>query len=224
MFSGAVRIDRPDDLQRSAIAVKRLTLTLAACLLATNLAFSQAPSAAPAAPSPHKVGLIDMAHIFKNYDKFKALTESLQKEIEASDTDAKKMLEQLQAKQQLLTSGTLAEGSPDYAKAEAELLEMQTTLETFRRKAQRDFLRKEADVYKTVYMEVEDAVTRYARYYKYTLILRFNRQTVDSAENPRDVISGMNRQVVFHRSDEDITDPILSHLNGEWQKKRSAAR
>ncbi len=208
--------------------MKRLTLTLAACLLATNLAFSQAPSAAPsaapAAPSLHKVGLIDMAHIFKNYDKFKALTESLQKEIEASDADAKKMLDQLQARQQLLTSGTLAEGSPDYTKAETELLEMQTNLEAFRRKAQRDFLRKEADVYKTVYMEVEDAVTRYARYYKYTLILRFNRQTVDSAENPRDVISGMNRQVVFHRSDEDITDPILSHLNGEWQKKRSAAR
>ncbi|MCA9079242.1 MAG: OmpH family outer membrane protein [Planctomycetaceae bacterium] len=203
--------------------MNRLILSLAACVTVATLAFAQAPSTPPKPAVPHKVGLIDMAHIFKNYEKFTALTESLQKEIEASDNQAKQMLEALQAKQKLLTGGTLVEGSPDFAKHEAELLDMQTNLETFRRKSQRDFLRKEADVYKTVYLEVEDAVKRYAEYYQYTLVLRFNRQNVDSAENPRDIISGMNRQVVFHRADEDITDPILSHLNGEWSKRRAAS-
>ncbi len=206
---------------------------------ATQPAAQRSAAVAPATPPPvnpaavnpavrtqHQVGLIDMAHIFKNYQKFTVLTESLQAEIKATDDQAKLMVERLQTQQQVLTSGNLAEGSPEFARAEAQLLEMQSSLQAFQRKAQREFLIKEADIYKTVYLEVETAVAQYATYYHYTLVLRFNRQSVDVAENPRDIISGMNRQVVYHRTDDDITDVILNFLNADWQSKqsRSAAR
>jgi outer membrane protein len=165
------------------------------------------------------VGLIDMAYVFKNYEKFTALTESLQKEIEQTDGQARGIVEKMKQLQGQLTSGNLQDGSPDSSKIEAELVKSKTELETFKLTAQRDFLRKEADIYKTVYLEVENAVRRYSAYYQYTLVLRFNRQKVDEAENPRDIINGMNRQVVFFRAQDDLTDPILDYLNGEWRKQ-----
>jgi outer membrane protein len=165
-----------------------------------------------------------MAYVFKNYEKFTAMTASLQKEIEQTDDQAKAHISQIKQYQEQLSSGNLQEGSPDYTKLENQLLKAQTDLETFKRMAQREFLRKEADIYKTIYLEVEDAVQRYASYYQYTLILRFNRQTVDEAEKPQDIINGMNRQVVFFRPQDDITNSILDHLNGEWRKLQSSGR
>ncbi|MEZ5942213.1 MAG: OmpH family outer membrane protein [Planctomycetaceae bacterium] len=207
--------------------MKRIIFSLALLVLASPLAMGQTPQATGGqAPAKHQVGLIDMAHIFKNYQKFTTLTESLQAEIQKADEQGQQMVEQIKTQQQVLTSGNLVEGSPEFTAAEAKLLEMQTAVQTFQRKNQRDFLKKEADIYKTVYLEVEDAVSRYAQYYNYTLVLRFNRQSVDSAENPREIITGMNRQVVFYRTSDDITDRILEFLNGEWQAKqtRSAER
>ncbi|MCA9029926.1 MAG: OmpH family outer membrane protein [Planctomycetaceae bacterium] len=207
--------------------MKRIIFSLVLLVLASPLAVGQTPQpAAGQAPAKHQVGLIDMAHIFKNYQKFTTLTESLQSEIQKADEQGQQLVEQIKTQQQVLTSGNLVEGSPEFAAAEAKLLEMQTSVQTFQRKNQRDFLKKEADIYKTVYLEVEDAVGRYAQYYNYTLILRFNRQSVDSAENPREIITGMNRQVVYYRTSDDITDRILEFLNSEWQAKqtRSAER
>jgi outer membrane protein len=177
-----------------------------------------AASGSPEAPV-HQVGLIDMSFVFKNYQKFNTMTASLQEEISQMDDQAKTMVERMKQMQGQLTGGTLKEGSPEFVETETALMNAKSELETFKRVAQRDFLRKEADIYKTIYLEVEDAVRRYAAYYHYTLVLRFNRQDVEEAENPRDVMNGMNRQVLYFRSQDDLTDPILDYLNSEWQKQ-----
>ena len=159
-----------------------------------------------------------MAHVFKEYDKFKALSDGLRAEVEASDEEAKVRIEELQSIQAQLTSGTLTQGSAEYNALEQRLVSKSSELETFRKMKQRDFLRAEADIYKTVYLEVQDAVQKYARYYKYTLIMRFNRDKVEDADNPQEIIQSMNRPVVYHRAEDDLTDPILNFLNGEYSK------
>ena len=111
---------------------------------------------------------------------------------------------------------TLQDGSDDYIANEKKILTLQTNLESFRKVQQREFLRKEAEIYKTVYMEVQENVQRYAKHYGYTLIIRFNRQSVDAAENPQEIITSMNRQVVYYREDDDLTDPILDYLNKQY--------
>ena len=194
---------------------KFLLLAATAWALTSTAAFAQQQA-------PNQVGLIDMAYVFKNYQKFTAMTESLQKEIEQSDSQAKAMIEQLKQIQDQLTSGNLQAGSADYVKLENQMLDVQTKVQTFRQVAQRDFLRKEADLYKTIYLETEDAVNRYAQYYHYTLVLRFNRQKVDEAENPQEIINGMNRQVIYFRPQDDLTDPILDFLNDQWRQKQTA--
>lgn len=203
----------------------------AGLLLAPNAAIGQetgraqaasAAATAPAAATVHQVGLIDMAHVFKEYTKFKAMSESLKTEVQATDDEAKSMVQALQQMQAQLQSGALAEGSDQFAALEGQLVTKGTELETFRKMKQREFVRKEADIYKTVYLEVQDAVAQYARIYKYTLIMRFNRDKVESAENPQEIIASMNRPVVFHQAKDDLTDPILKYLNEQYGK--TAAR
>ncbi|HVJ85649.1 MAG TPA: OmpH family outer membrane protein [Caulifigura sp.] len=201
--------------------MKKLIVCSAAALVATGLfvstrdAVAQAPAAAK--QPVHQVGLIDMAHVFKNYDKFKTSTTALQEQIKQADEQAKKQIDAMKLMQEKLTN--LQQGSPDYAALEAQLIAATTKLETFKKTSQLSFLRAEADIYKTVYLEVQTAVQQYADVYKYTLILRFNRNPVEDAENPQAIIQSMNRQVVHYRGEDDLTDPILKYLNAKYAEK-----
>jgi outer membrane protein len=203
--------------------VKKLILCSAAVAVAAGLFLSTGRShgQAGAEGPPHQIGLIDMAFVFKKYDKFKTQTEALQASIKNADEQAKAKVELMKQMQERLT--TLQSGSPDYSKTEAQLIQAQTELETFRKKSQLDFLRSEADIYKTVYLEVQKTVEQYAKAYKYTLIMRFNRSPVEDADNPQEIIQSMNRQVVFYQNRDDLTDPILEYLNKEFAKKSGGA-
>lgn len=201
---------------KRAIPWTSAVVLLAGVLTLTTAAWSQNEKAtAPAAQSnlPHKVGLIDMAHVFKNYKKFEALREDLKVEISESEAKAKGMQQELvdlQAKMKELT-----EGSPAYAKAEQEIVRKAAEFETFRRTASRDFLKKESKIYLQVYNETSEAVKKYADFYKYTLVIRFNSEELDT-ENPQTLLQGMNRQVVYHRDEDNITESVLDYLNRRY--------
>lgn len=203
--------------------MKKLILCSAAVAIAAGVFLSTRDLHGQAAerPSAHQVGLIDMAYVFKNYDKFKASTEALQADIKAADDKAKAQVEAMKTLQEKLT--VLTQGSPDRQKVENDLIGMQTKLETFRKTSQLEFLRREADIYKTVYLEVAQSVEQYAKHYKYTLIMRFNRAPVENAENPQEIIQSMNRQVVYYRAQDDITDSILGYLNEQFKANGGTA-
>ena len=79
----------------------------------------------------------------------------------------------------------------------------------------REFLKKESQIYLQVYNEVSKMVEKYATHFNYTLIIRFNREDLDT-ENPQQLLQGMNRQVVYYRPNEDITTPVLESLNKKF--------
>lgn len=198
--------------------MKKLIIYSAAALMAAGLFLSARESLGQGTAQPkqaaHQVGLIDMAHVFKNYEKFKTSTAALQDQIKAADESAKKQIDAMKVVQEKMTQ--LQQGSPDYAALEGQLIGATTKLETFKKTSQLSFLRAEADIYKTVYLEVQTAVQQYAGVYKYTLIMRFNRNPVEDAENPQAIIQSMNRQVVYYRGEDDLTDPILNYLNAKY--------
>lgn len=196
-----------------------LTIAVASLgLMVATATVSAQDAAAPAAP--HQIGLIDMAHIFKNYEKFKDQTASLQKAAEEAEAQAQDMMNQGKQLQQQLQ--TMQVGSPDYNKIEAQLIELKNKLETFRQVEQQKIVRQQADLYKTIYLEVQDVVNRYASHYKYTLIIRFSRTEVAESTNPQAILQNMNRQVVHYQPQDDITDPILKYLNDSYKKTASA--
>lgn len=209
-------------MKRTIIGACALALIAGVLTLSGN-AWSQskeAPGAASAPSSPHKVGLIDMAHVFKNYKKFEALREELKEEISASEEKAKAMQAELAEMQKAMKG--LTEGGPEYTKAEQAVVKKAADFETFRRAASRDFLKKESQIYLQVYNETSAAVKKYADYHKYTLVIRFNREELDT-ENPQNLLQGMNRQVVYHHEEDDITLSVLDFLNRRYTSTSSPA-
>lgn len=184
---------------------------LAGVLALSGNAWSQQGSERAASPNvPHKVGLIDMAFVFKNYKKFETLREELKLEIAGSEEKAKAVQQETQQLQGQLKQ--LNEGSPEHGKLEKQLVQKMAEFETFRREKSREFLKKESQIYSQVYHEVEDVVKLYATQFGYTLVIRFNREDNEN-DTPQAIMQNMNRQVVYYREDDDITQKILNKLN-----------
>lgn len=199
----------------------------AAPALAQQASPAAAPAAAAPANLPHKVALIDMAYVFQHYEKFQALRDEIKGEIEKTDADGKQKLQKLNAMQaelKQLVEGGFNETSNEYAAKEKALAEASAEFQTFQKIAQRDFLRKEADVYKQIYLEVTDMVQKYAKWKQYTLVLRFSRDNLDDASNPQETLQRMNvRQVIYHQTQDDLTDDIVKYLNQQYKQTTGGA-
>jgi molecular chaperone GrpE len=135
--------------QRSASAVKKVIVSasvialLAGVLALTGDAWSQqgkegASGAAAATNIPHKVGLIDMAFVFKNYKKFESLREDLKVEIASSEEQAKEMQKEIVEYQQKLKD--LKEGGAEYTKLEQQAVKKAAEFENFRRRTAKERL------------------------------------------------------------------------------------
>ncbi|MCA9061330.1 MAG: OmpH family outer membrane protein [Planctomycetaceae bacterium] len=201
------------------------------CLLAAAVAvvgqsgilFAQA-GAAPAAGQevPHRVGLIDMAEVFQGYKKFEKLRAELQAEIEKSDAEAKGMIERMQALQKEIGESNFAPGSAQYEQAEKQLLDAKGQFDSFRAATQRKLARRESEMFKVIYADTTSMVTKYAEWAKYTVVIRFDRKGIDDETPPAEAVQRMNKTVVFHRTQDDITDQVLKALNSQYEASLGA--
>jgi len=156
-----------------------------------------------------------MKHIFKNYKRVEDLLKDLKAEVTKTDQQAQQMAAAMKQKKAQLSQ--LKQGTPAYENLERALTQDVANFETFRKVAQRDFMRKETQIYRTVYIEVSKAVDKYAEYYKYTLVVRFERGSVEGAEATQEVVGRMNSQIIYHRAEDDITGSILDYLNRSYK-------
>jgi Skp family chaperone for outer membrane proteins len=206
--------------------VKRNTFVMLATLALAYQSPLTAQEAAPAAPaadrSPSRVGLIDMAMVFEGYDKFKVLRDELSAEIEKSDAEAKVMVERMQQKQKDLQESGLQPGSPEYEQAERGLLDAKGEFESFRAATQRRLARRESDMFKVIYADASGMVQRYAEHVGYTVVIRFDSKGIEDETAPAEAVQRMNKQVVYHRPENDITKIVLSALNREYASRRTA--
>ena len=199
---------------------------LAACAVALAspaLAQNAAPAAAASKDTtPHRIGLIDMAEVFQGYKKFEELRQGLQTEIEASDAQAKGMVEHMQKLNAEATEQKFAPGSPQFEAAEKQLLQEKSNFEAFRTATQRKLARRESEMFKVIYADTTSAVGKYADYAKYTIVMRFDRKDIDENTAPQEAVQRMNKQIVYYRNTEDITDVVLNFLNKEYAKTAPA--
>lgn len=201
-----------------------LSTSVVVCMIGLGLALTnawgQGAAKAPAESIPHKVGLIDMAYLFSKYQKFDALRADLKAEIEGADAQMKVKLEKIKGLQ--LAMKELVPNSPDFVAHEKQITEMAAGAEADRKNLQRKFMREETKVYQTVYRDVLDAVNKYASIYKYTLIVRYSRDEAEPVDDPQKVMQALQRQVVFNRPEDDITDSVLTYLNKQYKPSTPA--
>ncbi len=210
--------------------MKNLVVAFVAALAVSSvvavLAQDSAKPAAAAAKdtTPHRVGLVDMAEVFQGYKKFEDLRAELSAEIEKSDAEAKIMVEKMQKMQLAMQESKLAPGSPEYELAEKQLLDAKGEFEAFRAATQRKLARRESEMFKVIYADTTTMVKKYAEYAKYTIVVRFDRKDIDENTQPSEAVQRMNKQVVYYRADDDITDVVLSTLNKQYGGSSGAAK
>lgn len=173
------------------------------------------PASATAAESPHKIGLIDMGRVFKEYKKFEVLREEWKTEYTANEDNLKTMATAIQKVVEQMKQ--YKPGSEEFVKLEAQQGQMAAKFETTRKNSQRELVRQEADIYKTVYLETMDVLKKFADHFNYTLIMRFNSEEVEG-EDLQKLQIGLNRVIVFHRTEDDLTDGVVGHLNTLYEK------
>lgn len=181
------------------------------------------PEASDKAESAHKVGLIDMAEVFQGYKKFEELRNQLQAEIDQSDAEAKVMIEKLQKLQTEVQEKKFTPGSPQFEQAEKQLLDGKAAFESFRAATQRKLARRESEMFKVIYSDTTMAVELYAKHAKYTVVMRFDRKGIDENTPPAEAVQRMNKQVVYFRPSDDITDVVLGYLNKEYEKSAGSS-
>lgn len=195
-----------------------LTAAIVAGFIFTRPTVAQSEKAAAG-----KIGLIDIVYVFKNYDKVETMLKALAEEAKETDSALKTKVQDMQQIQKQLKSGNLAQGSPQYKQLEQKLITLSTEVESERKMRQLEFVRKESEIYKSVYVEIQDTVSMFAKHYDYDVILKFSRDNVDEASNPQQVMQRMNRQVVHFDPQDDITEPILKYLDQQFAKTAGGA-
>ena len=180
----------------------------------------EAPKTAPAAKdaSPHRVGLVDMAEVFQGYKKFEDMRAELQAEIEKSDAEATLMVERMKKMQQDLVETKLAPGSAQYEQGEKALLDAKGEFEAFRAATQRKLARRESEMFKVIYADTTSMVKKYAEFAKFTVVIRFDRKDINDETPPSEAVQRMNKQVVYHRGEDEITNVVLETLNKQYEQ------
>lgn len=212
--------------------MRKLAVALAAALavgfqLPAMVQEAARPAAKPAAEkerAPSRVGLIDMAKVFEGYAKFKVLRDELAAEIEKSDAEARVMVEKMQAMQKELQESGFQPGSAEYERAEKGLLDAKGEFEAFRAATQRKLARRESEMFKVIYADTTSMIRKYAEWAEYTVVIRFDSKDIEEDTPPAEAVQRMNKQVVFYRAENDITDIVLQSLNKAYQGSAAAPK
>ncbi|MFN5298383.1 MAG: OmpH family outer membrane protein [Planctomycetaceae bacterium] len=192
------------------------TVLLSSIVGGAPASWAQAPAAAPAekADRATRIAVVDIAHLFENYGKWKDYAEERKVEKEQIEADFKAQQEKLVEVATMLNE--LKAGSPDYAKKEAEAAKLKANLESFKTIKQREFARREMQMQQAIYGEIQEAIGKVSEHNGYSVVLQHLRSDGDNS-NPRRLQAQMNQPVVWHRKRDDVTDAVLEYMNRRYQ-------
>jgi Skp family chaperone for outer membrane proteins len=191
-------------------------VALACCIGLTAPAMGQTQ---PAAAAPVKIGLVDMARVFKEYNKFEDMRASLKAEMETALAEAKKIAADAEKVKEELK--LLKPGSAEYIKRESDLAQLSSDFETKRKLANVQYQRKEAEIFQDIYVDSVGVIKLYAEHFKFSMVMRFNSAELDKT-NPSSLANGLNKLVIYHLPQDDITDAVIDYLNRKYAPTKPA--
>jgi len=188
-------------------------VALACCIGLTAPAMGQTQPAAAAPVTPVKIGLVDMARVFKEYNKFEDMRASLKGEMEVALAEAKRIAADAEKIKEELK--LLKQGSAEYIKRESDLAQLSSDFETKRKLANVQYQRKEAEIFQDIYVDAVGVIKLYAEHFKFSMVMRFNSAELDKNDQAS-VVNGLNKLVIYHRPQDDITDAVIDYLNRKY--------
>lgn len=154
-----------------------------------------------------RLAVLDVSKVFKEYVKFKSLAETFKAELETKEGQLKTDEQQIRAK---IESAKDIKSPADRERIEKEVNDLKFAFDRNRQKFRGDLMRKEADMYVTVYKELTDLLSSYCQENGIHLVLRLQDE---EKEDPNAVLQMIQRQVVYTHPNLNLTDVIVAGLN-----------
>jgi Skp family chaperone for outer membrane proteins len=207
------RVDRFPGTKESPIVTRNL---LVSALVATGLILSMWGAAAqgqnrPGSASETRVALVDLALVFKKYEKFNRLSEEMKAAVQAREKEIQTL--QAEVKSLVAQKNSLTPDTTPYKDKEQQIARKKAELELLNDGSRREFTQKEANLYHQCYNEIQDAIRQHAEARGITLVLRAAKDEGTGSANPQEVIKEVSQQVIYAVPGMDITDAIVDMLN-----------
>jgi Skp family chaperone for outer membrane proteins len=187
--------------------------------------WAQQGAPAPARPPlQSKIAVVNIGQVIKNYLKFKMYNENIKREFEP-------IQKELEAKKAQVTQLQAQLAKPEITPQQREQMEhqvkqLQRELQDGSDEYQQKFVKKRMDEMVTLYRDVQNAVTQYARYNAFELVLQYN-DGVEQGEktSPVSLQQKLGNQAcipIYNDERMEITGVITDMLNRQFQTTSTA--
>jgi Skp family chaperone for outer membrane proteins len=195
---------------RVARVARLVAFTLAGLGLgASGLAQNQAEMQPKVTP----VAVVDMEHVLDNHPTFTAQMEAMKAEFQQTMKDFEERRKKLSESVQQLNS-QLNSDSPEFKQREEAIVSQESKLRLDAKNKQEEFDERQARLMFDTYNQIVNGVAIAAKYYKYDLVVRYNRKqsTQMNPKKPQSVLYGADREVIYFNTDNDLTDVVIGLL------------
>jgi Skp family chaperone for outer membrane proteins len=182
--------------------------------------WAQQPAAQPARPATApplqtRVAVINVAQVIKNYNKFKMYQEELKGLIKPMNEEVDKLKNDIAARKAVAAKPETS--AQQREQLEQDIKTQERLIQDKVEKANKDFSKKSMDQLKTIYRDVENAATVYARANGFEMVLQYN-DGADPTETygPASLQQKLSNQACFplYRDDRmDLTRVVTDMLN-----------
>jgi Skp family chaperone for outer membrane proteins len=207
----------------AALGVLALGVVVYAAILPAQSGARPNPQTTPAAGAPEKKGdriaLLNLAHVLRNYEKFKNYQEEMKKAVDPyqkKDQDIQKKGEAI-AKQLQIKGITDAQKE----KYEKDLTELKRELEDNKKEFQKNINKKQGQQLVILYSDIRTVAERYAQAHGFDIVLQFNDATEGSeywseANVARKMQTGPMLPL-YYKAGMDISNDVLNNLNAAYR-------
>ncbi len=193
------------------------------CLVATSAAFGQQPAQTQAAGAASRPFIfVDLGFILQNHPTMK-------KEIEAIQTNMKKVDEEFAAKRDRIMADMKAlgenytEGSPEYQRKEKSIADADTQFRLEIVRQRKVFDEARAEVLARVHAQLTGLLKHACEYYGAAAVLRCSREKVDP-KKPNTIELAMSQEVFYFNPNYDLTDWVLSSIQPQQPQQTQATQ
>lgn len=200
---------------RISIATIALMSFFAAPAVFAQAPTAGAPAAQPAGPknSPVSIALVDVGYILKNHPNMDANMAGLKAEITQTQEDIETRRKSLLEEQEKI--GKMFEAdTPQFKQQQESLISRESKLRVDFMGKEKEFAEKQATVIFKSYQSINAAISAVAVHYQYDIVLRYSREQNEmDPKKPQTVNFGIQRDILYHNAQVDITEIVLSVLN-----------
>jgi outer membrane protein len=191
-------------------------VALGCAIYASNQLWAQAPAGNAQAPAPKtKVGLVNLSHVIKQYNKFKTFQEELKNTVAPfSAKDASLKAEGDKLAKEAQNPSTAAARRDEIQK---KLKDIERQIEDNKVDAQKVVVKKQEDQLKILYMDIRNVVDRFAQAHGYEMVLHYNdATTTEEYWSPQNIARKMQAGALmpmYIAGGLEISESIIRTLN-----------